>query len=254
MHSPVFVQFNENYSVFLEQVNTSSQYNASPSENTYIAFDEYHTDLMKFTLLLEKESMRYSHRVEQLCDAGVVQCSLAESSQNKRPQIIQNPPCCKGNLDPFGWRVQGAGLGAAFLRNKDQQIIAGHIFLTNHYVQTVPSLNDLIPCYVHTECTFSIQAYDIYGQISSIGGADFRMRLVGDTMIPGNVDDMHNGTYVASYTPIEPGSYLIEVFLGVLQGEGAEVGHPITNPYIVDAVITVLNICLLYYQMKTIKN
>jgi len=213
-------------------LNTSSPVSMETSGD-HSSPEKYHADLFNLTLRVEDERRRYLDRVEQLCAAGVVQCSLS-GDLNERPQTIQNPPCCDGGLDPFGWRISGSGIGAVL---GDNEIIAGHVFLNASYVQMVPSFEDLVPCHVHMRCFFSIQAYDIYGKVSPASGADFRMRLVGDTMLPGHVEDLWNGTYVASYTPLEQGSYLVEVYLGVVQGEGAEVGHPISNPYIVDAVI-----------------
>ena len=226
-----------NYSVFgssgAVNISTTASLVLVETAVHYNLSENYQSELFNLTLRVENEQRRYLDRVEQLCTAGVVQCSLS-GGRNERPQIIQNPPCCDGDLDPFGGRVYGVGVGVVL---GDDEIIAGHVFLNKSFVQKVPSFIDIVPCYVYTQCSFSIQAYDTYGKVSTVSGADFRMRLVGDFLLPGYVKDLRNGTYMASYIPQEPGSYLVEVFLGVVQGEGAETGHPISDPYIVDAVI-----------------
>jgi hypothetical protein len=87
--------------------------------------------LQKFTRRAAEEQARYVERVHTLCEAGVVHCTLPLPIMETevRPVALVNPPCCKNEVDPFGWRISGSGTGALQPLDNGSVILAGHMML-----------------------------------------------------------------------------------------------------------------------------
>jgi hypothetical protein len=127
----------------------------------------------------------------------------------------------------------GSGLGA--LLKAEDRFLSGHMLLPED-VQQIPTPEALVACPAGQTCTFHIKVQPSSPAGNNTGGTQgmvFRARLFGNSIVPVTVRyNASTGLHDASYAASDPGSYIIEVYLGWMQhsGEGDSYRYDAATP------------------------